>query len=46
MGTGMDPETQDILEKVIGYGILALLVIGVGWKLWMTLFSLLYLLFN
>ena len=42
----MDPDTQDILEKVIGYGILALLVIGVGWKLWMTLFSLLYLLFN
>ena len=33
MGAGMDPETQDILEKVIGYGILALLVIGVGWKL-------------
>ena len=46
MGTGMDPETQDILEKVIGYGILALLVIGVGWKLWMTLFSLLYLFSN
>ena len=21
MGTGMNPETQDILEKVIGYGI-------------------------
>lgn len=42
----MDPDTQDILEKVIGYGILALLVIGVGWKLWMTLFSILYLIFN
>ena len=42
----MDPDTQDILEKVIGYGILALLVIGVGWKLWMTLFSLLYLFSN
>ena len=42
----MDPETQDILEKVIGYGILALLVIGVGWKLWMTLFSILYLIFD
>ena len=42
----MDPDTQDILEKVIGYGILALLVIGLGWKLWMTLFSLLYLLSN
>ena len=42
----MDPETQDILEKVIGYGILALLAIGVGWKLWMTLFSILYLIFN
>ena len=42
----MNLETQDILEKVIGYGILALLVIGVGWKLWMTLFSILYLLFN
>lgn len=42
----MNPETQDILEKVIGYGILALLVIGVGWKLWMALFSLLYLLSN
>ena len=42
----MAPDTQDILEKVIGYGILALLVIGVGWKLWMTLFSILYLIFN
>ena len=42
----MDPGTQDILEKVIGYGILALLVIGVGWKLWMTLFSILYLIFD
>ena len=42
----MDPETQDTLEKVIGYGILALLVIGVGWKLWLTLFSILYLIFN
>ena len=42
----MDPDTQDILEKVIGYGILALLVIGIGWKLWMTLFSILYLIFN
>ena len=42
----MDPDTQDILEKVIGYGILALLVIGVGWRLWMTLFSLLYLFSN
>ena len=46
MGAGMDPDTQDILEKVIGYGILALLVIGVGWRLWMTLFSLLYLFSN
>ena len=42
----MNPETQDIWEKVIGYGILALLVIGIGWKLWLTLFSLLYLIFN
>lgn len=46
MGTEMDLDTQDILEKVIGYGILALLVIGIGWKLWMTLFSILYLLSN
>lgn len=29
----MNEDVQDILEKVIGYGILALLVIGVGWKL-------------
>ena len=42
----MNPETQDILEKVIGYGILAMLVIGIGWKLWLILFSLLYLIFN
>lgn len=42
----MDPDTQDILEKVIGYCILALLVIGIGWKLWLTLFSILYLIFN
>ena len=42
----MNEDVQDILEKVIGYGILALLVIGVGWKLWMTLFSILYLIFN
>ena len=46
MSTGMNPDTQDNLEMVIGYGILALLVIGVGWKLWLTLFSILYLIFN
>ena len=39
-------EVQDVAEKVIGYGILALLVIGLGWKLWMTAFGILYVIFG
>ena len=40
----MDKSTQDILEKIVGYGILALLIIGFGWPVWITLFSLIYIL--
>ena len=39
-------EVQDVAEKVIGYGILDLLVIGLGWKLRMTAFGILYVIFG
>jgi len=37
--------TQDIVEKVIGYGILLLLVVGLGWKFILTAFGILCVIF-
>lgn len=37
---------QDILEKVIGCGILLLLVIGLGWKFFLTAFGIFYVIFG